>query len=541
MGNISILLIFVIVIILLQIRLFGKTSKMISTLRKTLSGLFFGGRRVDDDETIAIRYKTEDDEPKDQISENIEKSINTYLEKNKGAVSDFNLIKDIVERNCDTLESEIQSQIPLPLYLGLMGTVAGIVIGLLEITISGGFAQADRINSMIEMLMSDVAIAMIASFMGILFTTLSLWRSKACKVTVEANKNRFYTWIQTNLLPVISKSAVSTLTTLERNLTHFNDTFSDTADRLEDRLGAVGDVYDAQLEVLEKIESIDVNRMASANVKILTALDGSIGSIERFSKYMNNVTDYINAIGELNDKIDSHLERTNALGDIADFYKQQKGEIEMRQEGIRASVVAVDDVMRTALETLRAHSEEQLKAVHQTFITNSNSMEQMVARQSEHLQAQASSLPKIIQKLDNISDIPAKLDRIAERLEKSNQTLANTLSRSVGVASVSGYAQARPSRDSLASKILKWIIAVALVVIAVLASISFTLSMKDRAQYQEAKARLLDTVPVIENPADVEPSLRLRDDTPAVEETPEAATPAEAPAAEPRDEAMPAK
>lgn len=53
-------------------------------------------------------------------------SINNYLQKNKGAVSDFMLIKDIVERNCDSKEEEITIQTPIPLYIGLMGTMLGI-------------------------------------------------------------------------------------------------------------------------------------------------------------------------------------------------------------------------------------------------------------------------------------------------------------------------------------------------------------------------------------------------------------------------------
>ena len=273
----SLLIIFVIAIILLQIVLFIKTGRLISNLKKVLSGDFSTGTTVAEDVTV-IRYKTDD---KDKVSENIETSINTYLRKNKGAVSDFNLIKDIVERNCDTLEAEITSQTPLPLYLGLMGTVAGIILGLFAITLSGGFSN---IENVIEILMSDVAIAMIASFMGIGFTTLTLWKSKQCKVTVEANKNRFYTWIQTNLLPVISKSAVSAITLLQQNLTRFNDSFTGTVDRLEEKLGDVGDVYESQIEILEKIEAIDVKRMAVANVKVLAALDGSMGSLDRFSQ-----------------------------------------------------------------------------------------------------------------------------------------------------------------------------------------------------------------------------------------------------------------
>lgn len=90
-----------------------------------------------------------------------------------------------MERHSDSLENEIQSQTPLPLYLGLMGTVAGIILGLTTIS---DFSQ---IENVVTILMSDVAVAMIASFTGILFTTLSLWRSKQCKVIVEERKTLF--------------------------------------------------------------------------------------------------------------------------------------------------------------------------------------------------------------------------------------------------------------------------------------------------------------------------------------------------------------
>jgi hypothetical protein len=65
-------------------------------------------------------------------------SLNKYLINNKGAVSDFHLMKDIVDRNCDAKEEEIHTQIPVPLYLGLVGTMAGILVGVGFLVFSGG-------------------------------------------------------------------------------------------------------------------------------------------------------------------------------------------------------------------------------------------------------------------------------------------------------------------------------------------------------------------------------------------------------------------
>lgn len=420
----SLLIIFVIAIIILQVFLFIKTGRLISRLKKVLSGDFSTGTTVAEDVTV-IKYKSED---KDKVTENIETSINTYLRKNKGAVSDFNLIKDIVERNCDSLEAEISSQTPLPLYLGLMGTVAGIILGLFTITVNGGFAQIDKV---IEILMSDVAIAMIASFMGIGFTTLTLWKSKQCKVTVEANKNRFYTWIQTNLLPVISRSAVSAITLLQKNLTRFNESFTGTVDRLEEKLGDVGNMYSSQIEILEKIEAIDVKKMAVANVKVLSALDGSMGSLDRFSQYMGSVTEYLTAVRELNGKLDEHLERTETLGVVSEFYKSQMKEIGLRQDAIKSAVLSVDDVMKSALAALKANSEAGLKSMQEAFVQQIMSMQQMISKQTEQLTSQMNQMPQLLQRMDEISNIPSKIDKLLDRIEKSNGNLVKQIAQSM--------------------------------------------------------------------------------------------------------------
>lgn len=64
----------------------------------------------------------------------IVKTINNYLKKNKGGAADFHLIKDIVERHTDAIDEEINHKLPVPIYLGLMGTVIGIIVGLFWVT-----------------------------------------------------------------------------------------------------------------------------------------------------------------------------------------------------------------------------------------------------------------------------------------------------------------------------------------------------------------------------------------------------------------------
>ena len=420
----SLLIIFIAGVVICQIFIFRKTLGLISDLKKVLRGNYTALRN-----TTANYLLIRMEEADDPVSVDIRVAINTYLQKNVGAASDFNLIKDIVERNCDSLDSEISSQTPLPLYMGLMGTVAGIVIGMLAITINGGMAKLD--NSVIEMLMSDVAVAMFASLVGITFTTISLWKSKQCKTVLEKNKNRFYTWIQTTLLPVISRSAVNAITMLQQNLTHFNESFRDTTDRMEKKLGDMGDVYEAQIEILEKIQKLDINKLASANVKILSTLDGSMDSLNRFAAYMDATTSYLTAVRELNDKRDEHMDRSEALGVVADFYKSQMKEIELRQDAVKAAVISVDDVMKSALASLSSNSEQGLKSLQEAFINQMDAMQGMMEKQTEQLSNQIKQMPRMVEKLEEISAIPAKIDKMIERLEKSDAEMGKQISRTL--------------------------------------------------------------------------------------------------------------
>ena len=61
-----------------------------------------------------------------KVFESIKDSINKYLENNSVSVIDFSLLKDAVDCHCDSVENDINTLIPTPLFCGLAGTVAGV-------------------------------------------------------------------------------------------------------------------------------------------------------------------------------------------------------------------------------------------------------------------------------------------------------------------------------------------------------------------------------------------------------------------------------
>ena len=123
-------------------------------------------------------------------------SINTYLLRNKGGVADFNLIKDIVERKTAADDNDINLSLSTPLYWGLLGTMAGIVVGLLifVFTVNFTFDNTTTGNdpaSGIKELLFGVCFGMTASAIGLFMTIRnSVSRYKGAKSIVEKRKNR---------------------------------------------------------------------------------------------------------------------------------------------------------------------------------------------------------------------------------------------------------------------------------------------------------------------------------------------------------------
>ena len=118
----------------------------------------------------------------------IRNSINKYLFSNKGSVIDFGLLKDAIDRHCDSIEDDINAQTPVPLYCGLAGTMFGVIFGLVPLISSGALifllngqivngVTQEQMNNIaangINDLLSGVAWAMSASICGIVLTTLN--------------------------------------------------------------------------------------------------------------------------------------------------------------------------------------------------------------------------------------------------------------------------------------------------------------------------------------------------------------------------------
>ncbi len=265
-------------------------------------------------------------------------NINKYLDRNKGAV-DFSIMKNVVDRSVESQEEDATSNISLPLYVGLMGTFLGIIVGLVGIAF-GGVNDEGNINSFL----GGVFIAMIASLMGLMLTVINSSGSfKRAKKINDKRRDGFFSFLQIQLLPHHGNSLYDVFNRFKDNIADFNEKFGqnigkfdeyfsknisdlkESVSSLSQNVGPVIENIKTQREFLKELKAVGYNRMAEANLKVFQVMNDAGPNFVKFIEKQRELNESITKTVEIVSLIDSLLNRLskfensiNALGDRID-------------------------------------------------------------------------------------------------------------------------------------------------------------------------------------------------------------------------------
>lgn len=378
-----------------------------------------------------------------KVFKNILDSINVYLLRNKGAATDFNLIKDITNRNIEIEEDEVSRSITLPLYLGLMGTMLGIVFGL----ISMFFTSTSSDNFEVTGFISGVSIAMFASLYGLGWTVFnSSFRHKQAVKTLENRKNDFFTFIQIELLPLINQSVSSSVYDLHQNLVQFNDDFTSNINHLKGLLVKNYDALIAQDNILQALEHIDITSFAKANVLVLRELKESTLYLQRFNKYLNSLESISGNTLQLSGSFQTLLDRTNNFEHIAEkidrrvedsnklvqFFNNHYEILENKGKILENAVKDVDDVLIKSLNELQTHTNEKIEAIKKITEQEEDNMIKAFAENRSHI-SKLSLLDELNKVVHEIKKQPNKevlsINETLKELKKGVDTTNKLLQR----------------------------------------------------------------------------------------------------------------
>ena len=417
----------------------------------------------------------------------IKDSINKYLGNNSGSVIDFTLLKDAVDRHCDSVENDINTLTPVPLYCGLAGTMGGVIVGLYSLLSTGSItdllssgssnfgAAAEGVNE----LLSGVALAMLASICGIFLTTLGSILFKRYKLQEESGKNTFLAWLQAKLLPELPSDTSDALNRLVKNLNKFNNTFATNTTELRGALTQVNESYRIQGDIIKAVHDMDVMKMAKANIRVLEELKDCTDKLEVFNQYLDDIHGYTDAIHTFTTQFEQESNRLHVLEEIRNYFIRHKAEI-------AKDSADVDIALRNALKDLKETAGSNAKELNYTLVQQAEEFKQILKEEKESFEkvnneikaqfaVQLNQIPMLEKKLGEISAIPSKLDILINRIEQSKITLAsnvkNTMNQTIqgllaGFSKTSG-SSARNYVTPILPSWMKWTIIVSVILIAI--------------------------------------------------------------------------
>lgn len=381
------------------------------------------------------------------LLKDVVKTINNYLKKNKGGAADFHLIKDIVERHTDSIDEEINHKLPVPIYLGLMGTVLGIIIGLYSLSFEYNPAtnalDGELFVNSVDGLITGVKQAMICSFVGLGLTTLlSSWRYMGAKSKLEAQKNAFYDFIQTRLLPQMTKDAASTILALQSNLEKFNISFEENIEGFGGIMDEIHTAFDSQVALQKELKKMDLTQVANLNANVLLQLRNSMTEFEKFTQYLGQMNSFVRSTAKLTDSINDQLQRTEAVETITNAMQDniQKNQLVMEklrvflervneQEAVVTAAGEIDSTMAQAIEELKTHAQEQINSIRTYTTEATEDLRDLVTSERGHLR----SLDKL-GKLDELDKLVSAITSMKDdnrsvniALEKKIEALAHAV------------------------------------------------------------------------------------------------------------------
>lgn len=158
--------------------------------------------------------------------------INHYVIKTKGT-TDFAVIQNKVERKLNMRYDQSTAKLSFPTYIGLMGTFLGVFIGILMFNY--GFDDLEGItDEAIKNLLKGVLVSMSTSFVGLLLTTINNASAAEARKNIEEDKNEFFDFVQTELMPTLDVSMVLAITKLHETVDRFEPAFNRVIGNFQD-------------------------------------------------------------------------------------------------------------------------------------------------------------------------------------------------------------------------------------------------------------------------------------------------------------------
>ena len=256
---------------------------------------------------------------------------NMYLCKNVGTNADYGLLQDICDRDINILDDQIHNSLNAPLYIGLAGTFVGIIIGLLGIDIDG-FISGN--SDSVQHLLWGIGIAMLASLNGLCLTVAnSVYGYKNAAIINDEHKEQYFDFLRRELMPVLSHSMASSLSSLKSVLGHFVDRFGRNLDAYADSAQLLNDNLEKQHLVLTEINKLSLARTATKIAETFVGLKDAADELVVFRTYQENLNATIENVNRMLQEITGIIAKFDDFNtNLSVIVQNQATAVELQKE-----------------------------------------------------------------------------------------------------------------------------------------------------------------------------------------------------------------
>lgn len=291
--------------------------------------------------------------------------IQEYLLRNQGAVTGLDTIKDMSQRRLETEAGNLQATVATPLYIGLLGTFLGVILGLGAVVADGVTEEA------ISQFLMGVVVAMVGSFFGLLFTLLGNADYRKANGIATVRLTDWLNFLQIQLLPRLQDDLSRSLGNLKVVLDEFNQDFFKRIADFKSVFSNLNQYVGMQERFITALQQSDYSKLTEANLQFFEQIQKNESLFERFGQYLQR----------LNESMDTGRE---AAADIREIVGQ------LRQlDDVQGYLRQNEELIRKQLGYLSAHQDKMEHLTHgiqQHFIEAGDEIGKLVRQRMQVMQ-----------------------------------------------------------------------------------------------------------------------------------------------------------
>ena len=255
------------------------------------------------------------------------------------------------------------------------------------------------------------------------------------KSALETQKNAFYDFIQTRLLPQMTKDAASTILAMQANLERFNTSFESNIQNFGGIMEEIHTAFDSQVQLQRELRRMDLTQVANLNANVLVQLRESMGEFERFTQYLSQMNSFVRSTARLTDSINDQLQRTEAVETVVNALQEniQKNQLVMEKlreflervnehQAITTAAGEIDSAMTQAIEQLKSHTEEEINSIRTHTTEATEDLRNLVTSEGGRLRS--------LDKLENLDQLDRLVSAI-NNMKEDNRAVNNALERRI--------------------------------------------------------------------------------------------------------------